>query len=219
MKDLLALGWIDHMPKLMGVQAAGSNYLAEAWEQGEDVLTKPPIDAQTRADSISAGLPRDRLKAMAAVVETGGAFVTVSDEEILTAIPLLARGSGVFGGDFGLICLPQFQQVGDRGVLHFSTGDRVPCNALVPCLAPCLASPQRLARLAGIRRMQLRIDIDILRFALRRRLRRRRGFGRLLPAAGDFFCFGRFHDAHELGDIGVDFDPLGGIVGLETHFR
>jgi threonine synthase len=87
LKDLMALGWIDHMPKLMGVQAAGSNYLAEAWEKGEDVLTKPPIDAQTRADSISAGLPRDRLKAMAAVVETGGAFVTVSDEEILTAIP------------------------------------------------------------------------------------------------------------------------------------
>ena len=32
LKDLMALGWIDHMPKLMGVQAAGSNYLAEAWE-------------------------------------------------------------------------------------------------------------------------------------------------------------------------------------------
>jgi len=101
LKDLMALGWIDHMPKLIGVQAAGSNYLAEAWEKGEDVLTKPPIDAQTRADSISAGLPRDRLKAMAAVVETGGAFVTVSDEEILTAIPLLARGSGVFGEPAG----------------------------------------------------------------------------------------------------------------------
>jgi threonine synthase len=101
LKDLLALGWIDHMPKLMGVQAAGSNYLAEAWEKGEDVLTKPPIDAQTLADSISAGLPRDRLKAMAAVVETGGAYITVSDEEILAAIPALARGSGVFAEPAG----------------------------------------------------------------------------------------------------------------------
>ena len=101
LKDLLALGWIEKMPRLMGVQAAGSNYLAEAWEKGEDVLTKPPIDAQTAADSISAGLPRDRLKAMAAVVETGGAFVTVSDEEILGAIPLLARGCGVFAEPAG----------------------------------------------------------------------------------------------------------------------
>ncbi len=80
LKDLLALGWIDRMPKLMGVQADGSNYMAEAWANDEDVLTKPPIDAHTAADSISAGLPRDRLKAMAAVKETGGAYISVSDE-------------------------------------------------------------------------------------------------------------------------------------------
>jgi threonine synthase len=129
LKDLMALGWIDHMPKLMGVQAAGSNYLAEAWEKGEDVLTKPPIDAQTRADSISAGLPRDRLKAMAAVVETGGAFVTVSDEEILTAIPLLARGSGVFAepagaaAHAGLIkAVGQGLVVADERVVVLNTG-------------------------------------------------------------------------------------------------
>ena len=96
LKDLMALGWIEKMPKLMGVQAAGSNYLAEAWENGEDVLTKAPIHDQTVADSISAGLPRDRLKAMAAVKETGGAYLTVTDDEILAAIPALARGSGVF---------------------------------------------------------------------------------------------------------------------------
>jgi threonine synthase len=101
LRDLLALGWIDRMPKLMGVQATGSNYLAEAWANGEDVLTKPPIDAHTLADSISAGLPRDRLKAMAAVVETDGAYITVSDEAILAAIPTLARGSGVFGEPAG----------------------------------------------------------------------------------------------------------------------
>ncbi len=101
LKDLLALGWIDHMPKMMGVQAEGSNYLAEAWENGEDVLTKAPIDAQTVADSISAGLPRDRMKAMAAVKETGGAYITVTDEEILAAIPALARGSGVFAEPAG----------------------------------------------------------------------------------------------------------------------
>ena len=101
LKDLMALGWIEKMPKLMGVQAAGSNYLAEAWENGEDVLTKAPIHDQTVADSISAGLPRDRLKAMAAVKETDGAYLTVSDDEILAAIPALARGSGVFAEPAG----------------------------------------------------------------------------------------------------------------------
>ncbi len=96
-RDLLALGWIERVPRLYGVQAKGSRYLAEAWERGEDVLTKPPAPAETIADGIASGLPRDRLKAMAAVTETGGAFVTVDDGQILDAIPALARKTGVFG--------------------------------------------------------------------------------------------------------------------------
>jgi threonine synthase len=53
------------------------------------------------ADSISAGLPRDRIKAMAAVKETNGAYLSVSDDEILEAIPALARGCGVFAEPAG----------------------------------------------------------------------------------------------------------------------
>jgi threonine synthase len=96
LKDLLALGWIEKMPKLMGVQAAGSAALYEAWRTGMDAMQMTPIDAHTIADSISAGLPADRIKALAAVRETGGAYIKVTDEEILAAIPTLARGSGVF---------------------------------------------------------------------------------------------------------------------------
>jgi threonine synthase len=55
-----------------------------------------PVEVDTIADSISAGLPRDRAKALRAVRETGGALIAVSDEEILDSIPLLARLSGVF---------------------------------------------------------------------------------------------------------------------------
>ena len=104
LKDLLALGWISHMPRIYGVQAEGSNFMAEAWQaglHGLDVLKKAPIDSHTVADSISAGLPRDRIKAMAAVVDTGGAYVVVSDNEILAAIPELARGCGVFAEPAG----------------------------------------------------------------------------------------------------------------------
>lgn len=101
LKDLLALGWIARMPRLIGVQASGSNFMTQAWERGEDVLNKPAIEAHTVADSISAGLPRDRIKAMAAVQETAGAYISVSDEEILEAIPRLARGCGVFAEPAG----------------------------------------------------------------------------------------------------------------------
>ncbi len=102
LKDLLSMGWIDHMPRLIGVQAEGSGFMVQAWENGEDVLTKEPIEAATVADSISAGLPRDRIKAMAAVTETMGAYISVSDDEILSAIPVLARGCGVFGEPAGV---------------------------------------------------------------------------------------------------------------------
>jgi threonine synthase len=96
LKDLHALGWIDRIPRLIGVQAEGSAAMYQAWKAGIDPAEMKPIDAVTVADSISADLPRDRVKAMRAVTETDGLYVTVSDEEILAAIPKLARATGVF---------------------------------------------------------------------------------------------------------------------------
>lgn len=96
LRDLAALGWIERMPRLIGVQAEGSSPLVDAWERGLEGWEMTPVEAHSVADSIVAGLPRDRIKALRAVRETGGAFLRVSDEEILAAIPALARGCGVF---------------------------------------------------------------------------------------------------------------------------
>ena len=96
LRDALRLGWIDRMPQVFGIQAAGSDYLVQAFENGEDVVTKPEIEANTVADSIWAGLPRDRVKALAAVVDSGGQYLRVTDDEILAAIPTLAASTGVF---------------------------------------------------------------------------------------------------------------------------
>lgn len=122
-RDLLALGWIDRLPRLIGVQAAGSDYLWQAWSKGEDVLTKPPIDAHTVADSICAGLPRDRIKALAAVKETGGAFVRVTDEEILAAIPGLARGTGIFAEPAAAAAYAGLAQAAETGLV--ASRDRI----------------------------------------------------------------------------------------------
>ena len=117
LKDLMALGWIDKMPKLMGVQAAGSSYMYTAWKNGEDILTKPPVNPQTVADSISAGLPRDRIKAMAAVKETGGAYISISDDDILRAVPELARGTGVFAEPAGAASYAGFVTAVDQRLI------------------------------------------------------------------------------------------------------
>jgi threonine synthase len=96
LRDLMALGWIDHMPRIIGVQAAGSSPLVDAWERGLEGQEMEPVEGHSVADSIVAGLPRDRNKALRAARETNGAYVRVSDDEILSAIPTLARGCGVF---------------------------------------------------------------------------------------------------------------------------
>ena len=94
--DLLQLGWVDKLPRLLGVQAAGSAVLADAWRAAlpASAIERRPVN--TIADSISAELPRDRSKALRAVRKTQGAFVTVPDERILAFIPLLGRLCGVF---------------------------------------------------------------------------------------------------------------------------
>ena len=116
-RDLVATGFLAQMPKIIGVQAEGSAYLYEAWANGEDVLTKPPIAANTVADSISAGLPRDRIKAITAVRQTNGAFITVTDEQILAAIPALAQGSGVFAEPASAATYAGFLKAAQTGLI------------------------------------------------------------------------------------------------------
>ena len=99
LRDLKALGWIERMPRLMGVQAEGAAACYNAWRAGTDVIT--PVDAHTISDSISVGLPRDGTRAVRAVRETNGAYVTVSDDEVLAAMRQLAREEGVFAEPAG----------------------------------------------------------------------------------------------------------------------
>jgi len=117
LKDLFNIGWIDKIPQLIGVQAEGSSYLYQAWKNSEDILTKPSIQPDTVADSISAGLPRDRIKALNAVNQTDGAFITVSDEEILRAIPDLANKTGVFAEPAGAASWAGLKKAADSGML------------------------------------------------------------------------------------------------------
>ncbi len=97
-KDLLALGWLDKSPRLIGVQAEGSAAIANAFHAGSEEIV--PVAAKTIADSISVDLPRDGVRAVRAAGETGGTYVTVSDEEILQAIATLGP-MGIFAEPAG----------------------------------------------------------------------------------------------------------------------
>ncbi|MBI3161937.1 MAG: threonine synthase [Chloroflexi bacterium] len=92
-KELLDLGWIPNMPRIIGVQAEGSAAIANAFHADTESIT--PVSARTIADSISVDRPRDGVRAIRATRETGGTYITVSDEEIIKAIAELG-GMGVF---------------------------------------------------------------------------------------------------------------------------
>ena len=97
-KDLQALGWLDNMPKLYGVQAEGSAAVANSFFRNDEQII--PVKAYTLADSISVDLPRDGVRAVRAVSETGGQYMMVSDREILDAISELGR-VGIFAEPAG----------------------------------------------------------------------------------------------------------------------
>ena len=92
--DLKNLGLIENIPRLYGAQASGSAPVVKAFK--DNVEISPLEDARTIADSISVGYPRDGVKALRAVRESGGGMVAVDDSEILEAQKLLASRAGIF---------------------------------------------------------------------------------------------------------------------------
>jgi threonine synthase len=94
--ELKLMGLISQMPKIVGVQSIGSNYMYRAWKADDGPHKGKVIPAQTAASSISVGLPRDRIKALRAIKASGGEFITVNDSEIFKALVKLAQTSGVF---------------------------------------------------------------------------------------------------------------------------
>lgn len=116
LKDLAALGWIDHLPKLMGVQAQGSAAIANAWAAGTETIT--PVTAQTLADSISVDLPRDGVRAVRAARDTGGAYLTVSDDDILAGITVLGRDAAVFAEPAGATAYAGLVKAVQQGLVH-----------------------------------------------------------------------------------------------------
>ena len=163
MRDALSLGWIDEPPRLYGIQSAGSDYMVQAYESGDDVLTKPPIAADTVADSISADLPRDRIKAMRAVTETGGAYIRVSDDDILDAVPAMAGGAGVFAEPAGAAAYAGLIAAVDRGLV--SPSDEVVVLSTGSGLKD-VASAMKAVTAAGTKPMYIDPTLDALKEAL-----------------------------------------------------
>ena len=114
LKDLYAAGFIDRLPKLISVQAEGCCPLNRALQTGEPWR---PMEENTLADSIAVGVPRNADKALAAVRESGGVAVNVSDGEILSAMGLMGRTCGVFGEPAGVAATAGVKKAVELGLI------------------------------------------------------------------------------------------------------
>ena len=125
-RELQTLGWMERMPRIFGVQAEGSAAVAQAFFAQTETIT--PVSANTLADSIAVDLPRDGLRAVRAAIQTNGAFITVSDDQILASISKLGE-AGIFAEPAGATsyaglvkAVEQGQITPDDSVLVINTG-------------------------------------------------------------------------------------------------
>ena len=154
-KDLLELGWLPRMPRIIGVQAQGSAAIYNAFHANTEKII--PVSAKTIADSISVDLPRDGIRAVRAARETGGTYITVSDNEILQAIAELGR-FGIFAEPAGATAFAGLVHavadglvVSDEPILVLNTGSglkdiKAAMQAVVeaPIIEPTLAALKKI---------------------------------------------------------------------------
>lgn len=103
--DLREVGLVDRVPKIDCVQSDASAAICLAARRIRDAGETDPdwstiaidaVKASTVADSISVDQPRDGLAAVRGILESGGETVMLPDDEILAAIPEMARTTGIF---------------------------------------------------------------------------------------------------------------------------
>ena len=152
LKDLYAVGFIDRLPKLISAQAQGCYPINRAVE--EDAPWRP-MEENTLADSIAVGVPRNPDKAIAAIRESGGLTVEVTDAEIMAAQKLLGRTCGVFGEPAGVTGTAGLKKLCEEGkipaeatVVSVVTGNGLKdvANAIKSCGEP-ISVPSDMGRL------------------------------------------------------------------------
>jgi threonine synthase len=113
-RDLRAAGLTDRSPRILAVQAEGCSPVVGAFRGALEACVEEPW---TIADSIRVGRPRNWRKAVRALQDSGGEAVVVSDEEIVDAVMMLARNTGVFAEPAGATGLAGLIRAAREGII------------------------------------------------------------------------------------------------------
>ncbi|MBA2751423.1 MAG: threonine synthase [Actinobacteria bacterium] len=116
--ELHRVGLLDEEPqvRISGAQATGCSPVATAFAEGTDHVR--PQKPNTIAKSLAIGNPADGWYALDVVRSTGGAVGSVSDDEIVEGIRLLARTEGIFAETAGGVTVATLAKLAQEGVVR-----------------------------------------------------------------------------------------------------
>ncbi|MEC4671532.1 MAG: threonine synthase [Nitrospirota bacterium] len=101
--------------KVHGAQAEGCSPISTAFKQGRDFFK--PVKPNTIAKSLAIGNPADGYYALITAAESGGVMETVTDDEIIEGIKLLAQTEGVFAETAGGVTVGVLQKLAKQGII------------------------------------------------------------------------------------------------------
>jgi threonine synthase len=116
--ELWKVGLLDEEPsvRVSGAQAEGCSPVATAFAEGTDAIR--PVKPNTIAKSLAIGNPADGWYALDVIRRSGGSCASVTDDEVLDGIRLLARTEGIFAETAGGVTIATLAKLAARGEIR-----------------------------------------------------------------------------------------------------
>ncbi|MEI8000542.1 MAG: threonine synthase [Actinomycetes bacterium] len=150
--ELYKVGLLDEEPvvRVSGAQAAGCSPVAKAFADGVDDVH--PVRPSTIAKSLAIGNPADGYYALDVIRSTGGACGSVTDDEVVEGMRLLARTEGIFGETAAGVTIATLARLAQEGVVRrdervvaYVTGHGLKTlDAIAPLVGVTATIPPRL---------------------------------------------------------------------------
>ncbi len=117
MRELVDVGLIERQAtRVHGAQAAGCGPVAEAFSRGQ-MTYRPVRTPSTVAKSLAIGNPADGFYSLKLAKEVDGIIESVTDDEIIAGMQLLASTEGVFAETAAGVTIAVLVKLAERGVI------------------------------------------------------------------------------------------------------
>ncbi len=114
--ELKKLGLISSVDaKVYAAQAEGCGPVVTALKEKSDIIK--PVKPKTIAKSLAIGNPADGIYAIDAIHQSGGSGDSVTDQEIIDGIKLLARTEGIFTETAGGVTVATTKKLIEKGII------------------------------------------------------------------------------------------------------